>query len=219
MKRGLIYCALWAFCCLMMFAQDKTHHLTLFRDYKPATILMTSGKVVKAPLANIFLKNASLLYKRGTETMEAYMKTIKSAQVGDMWFVNIDDKMAQLVDSVGANRLYCITEIDMEAYEAHLRNNVNITTNNFSDLVSGSDQISYSTVELERPEDQQLPLIRRYYFLYNGQLVKAHEREISRKLPKDKKHIYKTILSLQEFSWLDPDSLLMMLKAISEKSE
>ena len=200
-----------------MLAQDNTKNLTLYRQFKPATILMTNGKVVKTPLANIFLKDASLLYLKGENAMTAYMQTIRTVKIDSTWFDNIDNKLAQLIDSVGPNRLYCITEIDMEAYQAMLKNNVNITVSSFQELTSGSsDQLSYSTVELEAEEDHQLPLIRRYYYLYNGEIVRAHEREISRRLPKDKKHIYKSVMSLSDFSWVDPDSLMKMLKAISE---
>lgn len=200
-----------------LLAQDNTKNLTLYRQFKPATILMTNGKVVKTPLANIFLKDASLLYLKGENAMTAYMQTIRTVKIDSTWFDNIDNKLAQLIDSVGPNRLYCITEIDMEAYQTMLKNNVNITASSFQELTSGSsDQLSYSTVELEAEEDHQLPLIRRYYYLYNGEIVRAHEREISRRLPKEKKHIYKSVMSLSDFSWVDPDSLMKMLKAISE---
>lgn len=202
--------------CSALWAQDATKKLTLYRDFKPATILLTNGQVTRIALANVFLKNAALLYKRGDNTMEAYMRTIKSVKIGEEWFVNIDNKLAQLIDSVGQNRLYCITELDLDAYSAILRNNRNITANSFQDMVDGGDQLSYSTIDLEAPEDVLLPIIRHYYFLYNGELVKAHEREISRKLPKAKRHIYKSVMSLSDFSWVDADCLLKMLKAISE---
>lgn len=219
MKKLLTIGVLLLSMCMMMFAQEETKQLAMFKSYRPATINMTNGKVVRASFANIFLKNAALLYLRGDQTMEAYMNTIKSVRMDSLYFVNINNQLAQFIDSVGENRLYCVTLIDMDAYKTQLKNNVNISANSFSELVNGSDQISYSTVELEAEEDHRLPLIRVYYYLYNGKIIRVHEREISRRLPKSKRHIYKSVMALPDFSWVDAESLMKMLRAISEKDE
>ncbi len=219
MKKLLTIGVLLLSMCMTMFAQEETKQLAMFKSYRPATINMTNGKVVRASFANIFLKNAALLYLRGDQTMEAYMNTIKSVRMDSLYFVNINNQLAQFIDSVGENRLYCVTLIDMDAYKTQLKNNVNISANSFSELVNGSDQISYSTVELEAEEDHRLPLIRVYYYLYNGKIIRVHEREISRRLPKSKRHIYKSVMALPDFSWVDAESLMKMLRAISEKDE
>ncbi len=219
MKRLIAFVWVLAVSCSMIIAQDNTKKLTVFNDFKPAMVYMNNGKVVRTPLANIFLKNASLLFLRGELTMEAFMDPIKTVKIDTLWYVNIDNKLGQLIDSVGNNRLYCVTVIDIDAFKAMMKNNVNITANSFQELVSGSDQISYSTIELELPEDQKLPLLRTYYYLYNGEMIRVHERELSRKLPKSKRHNYESILSLPDFSWVDVDSLMKMLKAISEPSD
>ncbi len=192
-------------------AQDNTWNLTFFKEYKPATIHMSNGKKVRVALANIFLKNASLLYKQGTATMEANMEPVVGVEFGKRQFIVIDKMLSEVVDSVGANKLYCATLIDLEAYKTMLRNNVNISS------LSLGDQISYATIDLTPQEGIQLPIIRHFYYLYYGEIVKVHEREISRKLKdKEKKRLYKSIISLDNFSWSDRDNLMKLLKAISD---
>ncbi len=215
MKRLLMIGFLLVAVFTTTLAQLDTKQLSLFKQFKPATIHMSSGKVVRASQANVFLKNGALLFLRGEYTMEANMGTINRVLFDSLTFVNIENQLALLVDSVGKNRLYCVTLIDMEAYIGNLKNSVILSSNPFEDLMNGSDQLSYTTVELENREDMSLPLIRQFYYLYNGEIVKVHEREISRKIPKTKRHIYRSIMALPDFSWLDVQSLMKMLKAIS----
>jgi hypothetical protein len=118
--------------------------------------------------------------------------------------------LALEVDSVGANKLYCAILIDLDSYKAMLRNNVNISS------LSLGDQISYTTIDLTPPEGEQLPLVRHYFYLYNGEIFKVHEREITRRMPKDKKRMFRTIIGLSDFSWSEDNSLMKLLKAISE---
>lgn len=142
--------------------------------------------------------------------MEANMEPVVAVDIDTLHFLKIDNMLAQFVDSVGENKLYCITLIDIESYKTILRNNVNISN------LSLGDQISYATIDLSSQEGVQLPLIRHFYYIYNGELIRVHEREISRRLKKENKRIYKTVISLDGFSWVDASSLMTLLKAISD---
>jgi hypothetical protein len=62
----------------------------------------------------------------------------------------------------------------------------------------------------------ELPLVKHYYYLYKGELIKVHDREVSRRLDKEKKRLFKTIISLPDFTWVDDDSLMKLLRAISD---
>lgn len=194
----------------IVFAQDNTWNLTLFQNYKPATVHMADGRNVKTRLSNIFLKNAALLYKRGDATMEANMAPIVAVDFDTLHYVKINNMLALEVDSVGANKLYCAIVIDLDSYKTMLRNNVNISS------LSLGDQISYTTIDLTPQEGMQLPLVRHYFYLYNGEIFRVHEREITRRIPKEKKRLYRTIISLRDFTWVDDESLMKLLKVISE---
>lgn len=195
------------------FAQTRTTQATLFREFKPSTITLKSGKKLKQPLTNVFLKNSSLVYLQGEYTMEANMDLIQAVEFENRKYINIDNHLAYLIDSVGGNSLYRIDIFDMEAYKAQLRNNINISN---LDL-SSSDMISTSTIDLNNEEDYKFPVVPRFYYFYNGECFKVHEREISRRLPNDKdlKRKYKTIIGLDSFSWTDNESLVQLLKAIT----
>ena len=191
-------------------AQQKTTLGVLYPEYKPATITLTDGRVVKNPLSNVFLKNSTLIYLHGTITMEAKMSTIYRVEFEDRSFVNINDQLASVVGTVGNNVLFRIDYLDIDAYNANLKNNVQISN------ISLGDQIGTSTVDLNNEEDYKFPLIHKYYMRYNGQIIYVHEREILRHLPKEKKRMFKTIVGMPEFNWVEDESVMMLLKAISD---
>ena len=209
MKR-IVVALLLSCLCTGMRAQDITHNFTLYDEFKPGTIHLADGRKLKNPLLNIFLKNGALLYKSGKLTKEANMDNIVGVDFDDRKYVKIEDELAYIVDSVGENRLYCSTLIDVEAYKTLQKNNVNISN------LSLGDQISYSTIELEKQDGIQMPIINHFYYLYNGKMIRVHEREIGRLLPKDKRRLYKTVISQDKFSWVKAESLMQLLKVITE---
>lgn len=200
---------------LICTAQKRTTQATLYKQFKPSVITLKTGRTIKQPLTNIFLKNGSLVYLNGEYTMEANMETIAAVEFDDRKYININNQLAYMVDSVESNLLYRIDLLDINAYNQNLRNNVNISNMGFE-----SGAITTTTMDLNSEDDYKLPLFSHFYFLYNGEFVKVHEREVSRVLPKDKeiKRKYRTIIGMDDFSWNKEKSLMQLLKAITVKN-
>jgi hypothetical protein len=104
--------------------------------------------------------------------------------------------------------------IDVDAYNRLLRNNVNITNLDFT--MSG-DHLAYTTLDTTSEDDFLMPLINHFYYELDGKIIRVHERDIWRRLPKEKRRIYKTIVGKDDFSWTRVESLMELLKYISEK--
>ena len=192
------------------WAQEVTTKLTLLNEFKPAIIHLASGNVNHS-LTNVSLKNAALLYLSGTYTMEANMDNVLAVEMDGHSFVKIEKKLAECLDTIGDNQLFCTTLIDIPAYEQLLKNNKNITNLDFS-----NNMTSYTTIDIDNEIGSQLPVIRIYYYRYKGKIFRVHEREIWNRLPKEKRHIYKSIIALPDFSWTDRKSIVQLLKAISD---
>lgn len=190
--------------------QERTTMATLYPEFKPSVIYLTDGRKLNQNLTNVFLKNSSLVYLKGTFTMEANMDNIARVEFDDRQFDVIENQLAELVDSIGNDAVYRVDFLDMEAYQAGLRNNINISN------ISLGEQISTTTVDLNNEEDYKFPLIHKYYMRYGGETFHVHEREILRRLPKDKnvKRMFKTIISKSDFSWTKDESVSELLRAI-----
>ncbi len=191
-------------------AQERRLTATMFREFLPSVITFADGHKSQQPLTNVFLKNASLLFPKGEYTMEANMDNIVAVDFEKRKFVAINKQLAYLVDTVGANALYCIELFDQDTYERNLRNNINISN------ISLGDQISTATVDTNTEEDYKLPVFRHFWMRLNGEFVKVHERDLGRFLPKEKRTMMKRIVALPNFSWQREESLLQLLKAISD---
>ena len=189
-------------------AQVRTTKLAVYKQFKPSTIILKDGRELKQPLTNIFLKNSSLLYMKGDQSMEANMDNIVSVKFDDRQYIKIDTLLCYLVDTVGHDALYRATIIDIPAYQQQFRNNQVITS------MSLGDQISTATVDISTEDDYKFPLIDIFYYRYNGKFVRTHERNLGRILPKDKMRMLKTFVNLPDFSWTDEQSLLKLLKAL-----
>lgn len=208
MKKAFFLFIITIFFGVSAKAQVKTSSTMVYNEFRPSIIQLTDGRILKQPLTNIFLKNSSLVYKRGQETMEARMENIKSVTFDDRQYIRIDSVLAYCVDSVNNDVLYCATVIDFVAYKTQLANNNQITSLSMNDL------IGYTTIDLSNDEDYKFPLIDLFYFKYNDQIVRAHERSIGKLLSKEKRRILKTFVTMDDFSWTEPKSLLRLLKAL-----
>lgn len=195
-------------------AQKRTTQATLYKQFKPSVITLKTGRTINQPLTNVFLKNGSLVYLNGELTMEANMETIAAVEFDDRKYINIDNQLAYMVDSVGSNILYRIDLLDIVAYNQNIRNNINISNMGFE-----SGAITTTSMDLNSEDDYKLPIFSHFYFFYNGEFVKVHEREVSRVLPKDKdiKRKYRTIIGMDNFSWTNDKSLMQLLEAITVK--
>lgn len=190
-------------------AQEKTNRLTVYEKNKPAIITLTDGRTVKQPLANVFLKNSSLLYQNSAgTTMKAKMANIVSVKFDDRQYIKIDTLLAYQVDTVEHNALYCATVIDMTAYQQDLKNNQTFTD------ISVGDLLSTTSVDLGSETDIMFPLMKIYIFRLNGKFARCHDRMLGKILNKEQKRIMQTHITQPGFSWTDEKSLLELLKSL-----
>lgn len=188
---------------------DNTSRVTAFNDFRPAQVSLTDGRTLKVPKANIFLKHSTLIYKSGNSVKEANMRTVKAVDFDDRHYVKIDTVLAFLVDTVEANAVYQQQVIDREAYEASFRNDRMITGIQFG------EQINLITLDPQRDSTAVYPVINTFYYKYNGKMVKVHDRELWRMLPKEKRRIMQSMMAEEGFSWTRRESVVRMLQALT----
>lgn len=207
--RKLLMTLVLASASLLLCAQHyvgTTSRTTLYETYQPARITLSSGKVIMQKEANVFLKNARLLFKNGRHDMMANMAQIQSVEFADKFYVRMDTMLAEILDTVGHNRILCTTTIDLVAY-----NNQKINDRVISDFQIGTDQVSATSIDTS-PLNELYPLVKEYYFEIDGKIVKLHERTLRRMLPKEKRSRFDFYLQLPGFGWNDAASLRKVLE-------
>jgi hypothetical protein len=208
MKRNILIVLLAIAGIVSSHAQQVTPALTVYKEFRPAKVMLADGKILNLSLANIFLKNSSLLYKSGLETKEANMNTVLRVDFKDRSYLRIDTLLAYQVDTVGHDVLYCAQMIDMESYRQQIANNREITSLDLNDM------IGYTTVDLQNEQDIHFPIKNVFIFRINGNFVVAHERSLKRLLKKEKRRILASAIAMPGFSRNDEKSLMNLLKMI-----
>lgn len=197
---------IFAFSSHAQVSAGNSKTTTAFDTFAPAEILMKNGQIVRTKQANIFLKNSSLLFKRGNVNMEADMDNILTVDLQGRHYVKVDTLLAYVVDTIGQSRLLCATTIDMESYITQVQNNRQITNLEMVNMVN------VTTMDLSSDEDRTFPIVNNYFFEVGGQFIHADERSLMRKMPKSKRRDLKIIMSMPEFSWGNAESLMEILK-------
>ena len=199
---------------LSAFAEAKANGVsssfTVYPEFKACTITLSDGRMLKQNLANIFLKNSTLLYISGGLTKQADVKAVSAVDFDDRHYVRIDTLLCFLADTVGADALFQATLIDIPAYNRLLVNNHQLTNIDFS----FNSVIQTSSIDLENEADIQMPLIDVFYYRIGGKMYRVHERELLRLLPKEKRRVVKTFVEMPGFSWNKKESLVSLLKAL-----
>ena len=202
----------WLLCFPVLLASaqdDNTSTVMVYKDFQPAQVKLVDGRTIKVPKANVFLKHSTLVYKSGTSVKEANMKTVQTVDIADRHYVRIDTVLAFLVDTVEANAVYQQQVIDREAYEASFRNERMITDIQFG------EQINLITLDPSMDSAAVYPVINTFYYRYNGKIMKVHDRELWRQLPKDKRRIMQSMMAEPGFSWTHRESVVRMLQALT----
>ena len=194
-------------------AQEVTPQLTVFPEFRPATVYMADGKKLDIPMANIFLKNSSLLYISGELTKEVDTKNLLRVDFKDQSYIRIDSVLAYRVDTVGANALFCAKVLDLKAYKQQVANNSNITNLDLNDLAT-MNMFQYTTIDINDVKDIHFPVIPLYYYRINDQFVLFHERNLKRFFDKENRRRMESVMNLPDFSWTDEKSLLKILEII-----
>ena len=194
-------------------AQEETMHsvrgrTTLYPKFSPATIYLTDGRVVKERNANIFLKNATLVYKSGSVVKKVKPSLISKVEFADATYYRVDTLLASVVDSVQGCALYRASVIDIEAYNELMTANSSVTD------VIVAEYVSVGSVERTATEDKDYPLIDYYFMDFQGKQVPMEDRKLYRIVPKDKRRLYKNNISAPDFSWTSPKSLCKLMDVI-----
>ncbi len=215
MKKLVLSATVLLMAALRVAAQEVTPQLTAFPEFRPATATMADGKKMDIPMANIFLKNSSLLYISGELTKEANTKNLLRVDFKDRSYIRIDSVLAYQVDTVGKNALFCAKVLDLKAYKQLLINNSNITNLNMNDLLS-MNMLQYTTVDIGDTQDIHFPVIPLYYYRINDKFVLVHERHLKRFFDKENRRRMESVMNMPGFSWTNEEFLLKILEVIKE---
>lgn len=185
----------------------RSHIPYAFKDFKNVKIKFAFGGKGTAK-ANIFLRDASLIYLKDSVKMKANLFSVLSVDFGDTVYRKVGDQMGRVVAEKNGNFLVDVTTIDMDAIHEAERHGDNTQ---FLDLPEFNVFIDTHADYYGKDESAVYPLKDTYYFIHKGDWFPAYEREFKKHLRADKKNDFKELMKNRFWSWWDEKSLLELL--------
>ena len=178
-----------------------------YKDFKDGNIEFAFGKD-KIYKANIFLKDASLLYKNDTTVMKANLFGVISVDFGDALYRKTGDRMGKVIEQKGEVFLTVVTTIDTDRMREDARSGRNST---FLDLPEFTLFIETNADYWAEGEGSSWPLKDEYFFVVKGEAIPAAEKIVKKSIRADKRNDFKELMKNRKWSWKDANSLKVLV--------
>ena len=178
-----------------------------YKDFKDGNIEFAFGKD-KIYKANIFLKDASLLYKNYTTVMKANLFGVISVDFGDALYRKTGDRMGKVIEQKGEVFLTVVTTIDTDRMREDARSGRNST---FLDLPEFNLFIDTNADYWAEGEGSSWPLKDEYFFVVKGEAIPAAEKIVKKSIRADKRNDFKELMKNRKWSWKDANSLKVLV--------
>lgn len=178
-----------------------------YKDFKDGNIEFAFGKD-KIYKANIFLKDASLLYKNDTTVMKANLFGVISVDFGDALYRKTGDRMGKVIEQKGEVFLTVVTTIDTDRMREDARSGRNST---FLDLPEFNLFIDTNADYWAEGEGSSWSLKDEYFFVVKGEAIPAAEKIVKKSIRADKRNDFKELMKNRKWSWKDANSLKVLV--------
>lgn len=179
-----------------------------YKDFKDGNIEFAFGKD-KIYKANIFLKDASLLYKNDTTVMKANLLGVISVDFGDALYRKTGDRMGKVIEQKGEVFLTVVTTIDTDRMREDARSGRNST---FLDLPEFNLFIDTNADYWAEGEGSSWPLKDEYFFVVKGEAIPTAEKIVKKSIRADKRNDFKELMKNRKWSWKDANSLKVLVE-------
>ena len=181
---------------------------TAYAEFQDAKVMQSFGRFVKAK-ANIFLKNASLLFIQDNQIMEANLKPVTGVLFGNDRYVKVNDtQLGLLVMQQGYNQLIRVTTIDMDKYAAEHGGGEDLPYLDMNEI--GGMFFEIDSESQRREVDQGFPLQNKYYFNIRGKIIPANETKFKKFVRPEMKKAFREKMNDKFWSWEDEASLCQL---------
>ena len=215
MKKLLILA--WSLLCLSAYAQGPTTRWPyLFTEFRPGYVEVTEGATHSYPL-NIHLGHGQLHYLDGDGVIhEATIAEVVGAKVGADSFLQVSGEMMRVV---ARSEHGCVVEEVLgdfsalnETGGAYGMSSRTSATRKLSSLeTDGQINQNHMILMQSRSDGQSLELLKTYYLVYPGHVVKARRNDVERSIAADRDAAWKAWLKAHKIKWNSPESLITLL--------
>lgn len=176
-----------------------------FDKFKNANITFAFFRHGKAK-ANIFLKDASLVYLNDTVLMKADLSNVLRVDFDTVSYQCVNNQLGRVLAEKNGHSLVAVTMIDLDYYGGDKQRGNNLPYFEMPDF-----NIFLEVNGDFRDDAKGYPLKDVFYFITKGDPFPATERAFKKHLREDKRLDFKELMKDRFWSWKDPESLKRLL--------
>lgn len=193
----------------------------IYPDFIQGQLIMTSGKTLTG-LYNICLEGSTLHFIEGEMVKEASTLDIISVQIGNDIYVNAGGKIIKTVGKAEKGVVAVENIIDMAklnetggAYGSSSSTNATMSLSSLEGI-GGRANMNHMELKNAKESGRVLPIITKYYLVFNGKSVPANKKDIDALEGIDKDAL-KSYYKSNKIKWRDPASLCSLIDFIAKQ--
>ena len=187
----------------------------LYGDFKEGTLVFKDNGKTSMQF-NIHLLGSVLHYEKDGLIYHVDNNKIAGVQIGDDNFLPIDGRLAKIAGKLSGDYLVVLTLGDFDALVsntgAYGMSSTTSAVNKLSSIeIGGLSNLNHRQLVLEKQEGRMLLLKTEYYFIIDGNVVRASKVEVEKLIPASRMADYKKFVKENKIKWKNEESLLLML--------
>lgn len=189
----------------------------LYEDFVDGTVYFSKEQKTKQMKLNVHLQNCTLHYLEGDKVMQADPRNVEMIQLGNVSFIYMNGELVRLVKTENGVGLVELVKADLDELNKNTSGayGMSTTSSSVNQIVSigaiGVSNLIYTRMRLERNEGKELPLIKKFYFIFGDKIVEATRKEVGKSLGESGKTKLKAFVKQNKIKWKEEASLVKLL--------
>jgi hypothetical protein len=207
-------CILLLFLATDLFSQQYTPTTVwpfLYEDFRSGTVFFSDSGKPKDSKLNIHLLNATLWHQDGENMLQSDPGDIDRVVIANDTFIYINGELARLVATKDKTALVELVKGNYAALISSGTGAYGMSTQSSSvrrETTIGD--MNYSLVKI-KTEGSNLPLTRKYYFLFADRIVAATRKELEKALPQESIPKLRAFVKTNKIRWNDESSMIRLV--------
>lgn len=188
----------------------------LYEDFVDGTVYFSKEQKTMHLKLNVHLQNCTLHYLEGDNVMQADPRNVEMIQLGDVPFIYMNGELVRFIKAEEGVALVKLVKADLDELNknTHGAYGISTTSSSVNQIVSirALGVSNYIQMRQERKEGKDLPLIKKYYFIFGDKIVEATRKEVEKSLGDNGKTKLKAFLKQNKIKWKEEASLIKLLE-------
>lgn len=215
MKKITLLAAFLAFAAIAGAQSPTTTYPYLYPTFIEGKVILSGGKEETKQM-NIHLRRDNLHYIDGGIIKVAFLSDVVAVQIGTDVFIPVEGQMLKVV---AKNEKGCVASEILGDFSESMKDSgaYGMSSSSSATMKLSSIQTdkqvnqNYMNILNEKSQGVELKLETRYWFVYDGNRIRASKKEVGEFLGKEMSAEWKIFLKNHKIKWREPQSLLCVL--------